>query len=60
MLSMGLFHLPLSILTQRTDLHDIWQERHTIGGRPKRITFNFLQLIITTWRTLELVSWKRH
>jgi hypothetical protein len=38
-----------------TDLDGILYGRFAIGGHPKLVHFNFLQLVISTWRTSELV-----
>jgi hypothetical protein len=43
-----------------TDLDEIWYGRYAIGAYSKIALFNFLQQVIETWRTKELVTWDRH
>jgi len=37
------------------NFYDIWCERYVTKGRRKLVHFNFLQSVITTWRTHEIV-----
>jgi hypothetical protein len=51
---------PSQCLKQPNEIHDIWFEGNAVGGHPNQLHFNFLQPVITTWRTQELVRWERH
>jgi hypothetical protein len=41
-----------------TDFDEISYGLYAIGGYPKIILFNFLQIIIPIWQKHELVKWK--
>jgi hypothetical protein len=43
-----------------TDFDEIWYGRYAVGGYRFLILFNFLQSIIPTWQTNELVRLERH
>jgi hypothetical protein len=43
-----------------TDFAEIWCRLYAIGGYHKIFLFNFLQSLLSTWRTHELVRWERH
>jgi hypothetical protein len=43
-----------------TDVDEIWCERYAIEVQPKIVLLNFLQPVISTWRTNYLVRWDRH
>jgi hypothetical protein len=43
-----------------TGFDEILYGRFAIGVYPKLVRFDFLQSIIPTWRTHELVRWERH
>jgi hypothetical protein len=38
----------------------VWYGLHAITGYPKLIIFNFLQVVISTWRINKCVWWDRH
>jgi len=50
---------PFSSLNQWTDFHEIWCERYVIGRPSNSIISDSLQAVIATWRTHELVRFKR-
>jgi hypothetical protein len=43
-----------------TDLDEIYYGHYDIGDNPKIVLFNFLQLVIPTWRTNKFVKGDRH
>jgi hypothetical protein len=43
-----------------TDLDEIWYGCYALGAYPKIVLFNFLQSVVPTWRTNELVRLDRH
>jgi hypothetical protein len=52
--------VPVLVLSEFPDFHEIWYKSYAIGGRPNRKIFNFVHSVITIWRAHELVKWKRH
>jgi len=42
------------------DFHKIWYEGYAIGEHSNLVHSNFLQSVITTWQTGELLRWERH
>jgi len=51
--------IKLSTSETMTDLHEIMDERCTVGGYPNLIPLNFLKSVLT-WQPHELVRWYRH
>lgn len=51
---------PLQLMNQVNDFQEVWYERYAFGGYPNAAIFNLLQLVITTWRTWELVGREQH
>jgi hypothetical protein len=47
-----LFH----VLNPLADFRKIWYEQYVIGDHLNAATFKFLQSVITTWQTCELVK----
>jgi len=49
---------PFQLLNRLTYFHEIWYERYASGGHLNFLFFVFLKLLITTWRTHELMRWE--
>jgi len=45
---------------QWTEFYEMLYENYSIGAQSNGVLLNFLQSVITTWRTHELVRWKQH
>jgi hypothetical protein len=43
-----------------SDFDEIRNWHYVIGGQPKLVLFNFIQSVISTWQTHELLRWKLH
>jgi hypothetical protein len=42
------------LLNKQPDFQETWYERYAAGDHPNVVRFNFLQSVITIWRTYEL------
>lgn len=50
----------VQLLNQLISFHETWYEHYAIRGHQNVVLFNFLQSVITTWGTHEIVSYKCH
>jgi hypothetical protein len=54
-LSIRLSFRVIRLENHRADLDEIWHGRYAAGVYPKAVHISFLQLVMPTWRTSELV-----